>query len=246
MAKLGILPGIVHVCTLYDIHLMLGVAMCGRFTMATNAEALEERFRAHVSTEVAAPTYNAAPSQAQLTVLFRSPQAIVRAAWGFVPEWADGRPDVKPLINARAETAATKPFFRDAFKRKRCLVLADGFYEWKREGKSKVPYRIALKTEEPFAFAGIWSTGHDAEGIVQPTFAILTTEANALVSQIHTRMPVILREQDEENWLNPNLALDAAQALLVPLPAELLMAYEVSPQVNSPAFNSPEAIQPVA
>jgi putative SOS response-associated peptidase YedK len=214
--------------------------------MATNVEALEERFRAHLSTEVAAPIYNAAPFQAQLTILNDHPDAIVRAAWGFVPEWADGRPDVKPLINARAETVATKPFFRDAFKRKRCLVLANGFYEWKRTGKDKVPYRIALKTEEPFAFAGIWSTVHDAQGSVQPTFAILTTEANTLVAQIHTRMPVILREQDEAAWLNPRLSLDEAQALLMPLPAELLMAYEVSPQVNSPAFNVPEALQPVA
>ena len=153
---------------------------------------------------------------------------------------------MKPLINARAETVATKPFFRDAFKRKRCLVLADGFYEWKRAGKGKVPYRIALKTEEPFAFAGIWSTAHDAQGGVHLTFAILTTEANTLVAQIHTRMPVILREQDEKDWLNPSLALAAAQALLVPLPAELLMAYEVSPQVNSPTYNSLDLLQPVA
>jgi putative SOS response-associated peptidase YedK len=220
--------------------------MCGRFTMATHVEALEERFHAHLSTEVAAPTYNAAPSQAQLTILNDHTDAIVRAAWGFVPEWADGRPDVKPLINARAETVATKPFFRDAFKKKRCLVLADGFYEWKRAGKGKVPYRIALKTEEPFAFAGIWSAVHDAQGVVQPTFAILTTEANALVSQIHNRMPVILREQDEEDWLNPSLALDAAQALLGPLPADLLMMYEVSSKVNSPVYNTPDVLQPVA
>jgi putative SOS response-associated peptidase YedK len=214
--------------------------------MATNAAALEERFHARLSTEMAVPTHNAAPSQAQLTILNDHPQAIVRAAWKFVPEWADGRPDVKPLINARAETVATKPFFRDAFKRKRCLVLADGFYEWKRAGKGKVPYRIALKTEKPFAFAGIWSAIHDAQGVVQPTFAILTTEANALVAQIHTRMPVILREQDEVDWLNPSLALDEAQALLIPLPAELLMAYEVSPKVNSPTYNSPDLLQPVA
>jgi putative SOS response-associated peptidase YedK len=220
--------------------------MCGRFTMATNAAALEERFHAHLATDLATPTYNAAPSQAQLTILNDHPQAIVRTTWGFVPAWADGRPDVKPLINARAETVATKPFFRDAFKHQRCLVLADGFYEWKRAGKSKVPYRIALKTEEPFAFAGIWSLVHDAQGDVQPTFALLTTEANTLVAQIHTRMPVILREQDEEEWLTPRLSLDAAQALLVPYPAERLMAYEVSPQVNSAAFNVPEAIQPVA
>src|SRR5215217_1232134 len=189
--------------------------MCGRFSMASNPEVLEERFRAHLSTELAVPTYNAAPSQAQLTILNDHPDTIVRAAWGFVPEWADSRPDVKPLINARAETVATKPFFRDAFKRKRCLILADSFYEWKCAGKGKVPYRIALKTEELFAFAGIWSTVHDAQGGVHPTFAILTTEANALVAQIHTRMPVILREQDEAAWLDPNLALDAAQALLV-------------------------------
>ena len=220
--------------------------MCGRFTMATHAEALEERFHAHLSTERAAPTYNAAPSQAQLTILNDHPDTIVRATWGFVPAWADGRPDVKPLINARAETVATKPFFRDAFKRQRCLILADGFYEWKRAGKSKVPYRIALKTEEPFAFAGIWSTIHNVQGVVQPTFAILTTEANALVAQMHTRMPVILREQDEEEWLNPTLSLDAAQALLVPYPAERLMAYEVSSKVNAATSNSPDLLQPRA
>src|SRR5215831_6384752 len=220
--------------------------MCGRFTMATNAAALEERFHARLATEIAVPTYNAAPSQAQLTILNDNQQAMVRAVWGFVPEWADGRPDVKPLINARAETVATKPFFREAFKHKRCLVLADGFYEWQRMGKGKVPYRIALKTEEPFAFAGIWSTVHDAQGTVQPTFALLTTEANALVAQIHTRMPVILREQDEADWLNPHLSLEAAQALLVPLPADLLMAYEVSPKVNSPAYNTPDVLQRVA
>jgi putative SOS response-associated peptidase YedK len=163
-----------------------------------------------------------------------------------VPEWADGRPDVKPLINARAETVATKPFFRDAFKRTRCLVLADGFYEWKRTGKGKIPYRIALKTEEPFAFAGIWSTVHDGHGAVQQTFAILTTEANALVAQIHHRMPVILREQDEADWLNPRLSLDAAQALLAPFPADRLRMYEVSTKVNSPAYNTPDVLLPVA
>jgi putative SOS response-associated peptidase YedK len=220
--------------------------MCGRFTLATNVEALEERFRAQLSTEVAGPTYNAAPSQAQLTILNDHPQAIVRAAGGFVPAWAEGRADVKPLINARAETVATKPFFREAFKHKRCLVLADGFYEWKRAGKGKIPYRIALKTEEPFAFAGIWSTVHDAHGVMQQTFAILTTEPNALVSQIHNRMPVILHAEDEADWLNPRLALDDARALLIPFPADRLTAYEVSPKVNSPTYNSPDVLQPVA
>jgi putative SOS response-associated peptidase YedK len=155
-----------------------------------------------------------------------------------VPEWADGRADVKPLINARAETVATKPTFRQAFRSKRCLILTDGFYEWKRAGKSKVPHRIALKSGEPFAFAGIWSTVHDPSGRPYTTFAILTTEANELVAQIHTRMPVILHAQ--------RCPLDEAQALLASFSADLLTLYEVSPRINSPTYNTPDALRPVA
>jgi putative SOS response-associated peptidase YedK len=220
--------------------------MCGRYTLFTEAEAVEERFQARLAAEEVGPTYNAAPSQAQLTILNHNPQAIVRATWGFVPEWATGRRDVKAVINARADTVATKPFFRDAFKKKRCLVLADGFYEWRRTKGSKRPYRIALKTEEPFAFAGLWSTWHDAGGTPQTTFAIITTEANELVAQIHNRMPAILDRGDEQLWLDPEISAAAAQELLVPFPADLLMAYEVSTKVNSPAYNTPEAIQKIA
>jgi len=180
-----------------------------------------------------------------LTVLSDNPHEIACASWGFVPAWADQRPDVKSVINARAESVATKPFFRDAFKSKRCLVLADGFYEWQKTGGRKLPYRIALQTEEPFAFAGIWSTVHDKDGRARPTFAIITTEANELVQKIHPRMPVILREEDEADWLNPQLPLADAQAILAPYPAELLTMYEVSAKVNSPAFNEPEAIRAV-
>jgi putative SOS response-associated peptidase YedK len=214
--------------------------------MFTRAEGLEERFRAVLVSEGVEPTYNAAPSQAQLAILSDNPQAIVRATWGFVPGWADGRRDVKPLINARAETAATKPFFRTAFQRHRCLVLADGFYEWRRTKAGKRPYRIALKTEEPFAFAGLWSTIHDANGQAHPTFAILTTDANALVAQIHNRMPVMLRPEDEGRWLDQVLPVEAVQELLTPFPADLLTAYEVSATVNSPAYNAPEAIRALA
>jgi putative SOS response-associated peptidase YedK len=213
--------------------------------MFTKAEALEERFRAVLASEGAAPTYNAAPSQAQLTILSDNPQRIVRTAWGFVPEWADSKPEVKPVINARAESIATKPFFRAAFKKQRCLVLADGFYEWRRTKDGKRPYRIALKTEEPFAFAGLWSSVHDRAGNAHTTFAIITTEANELVAQIHNRMPVILQERDEEDWLNPQLPLEDAQAMLVPFPAEQMTAYEVSSKVNSPAHNTPDVIERV-
>jgi putative SOS response-associated peptidase YedK len=219
--------------------------MCGRYTLSTQAEALEARFQAKMSPETFAATYNAAPSQAQLAILSDNPQTITRAAWGFMPVWADGRRDVKPLINARAETVATKPFFRGAFKSQRALVLADGFYEWRRTKDGKVPYRIALKSKAPFAFAGIWSRVHDAAGREQITFALITTEANELLAQIHTRMPVILHPEDEADWLNPQLSREAAEAMLAPFPADMLAAYRVSSKVNAPSYNAPDLIDPV-
>jgi putative SOS response-associated peptidase YedK len=122
--------------------------------------------------------------------------------------------------------------------------LADGFDEWKKTGTRKVPYRIAFKTKEPFAFAGIWSTVHGKDGRAHPTFAILTTEANELVAHIHSRMPVILREEDEDDWLKPQLGLDEARAMLSPYPASHMGTYEVSTRVNSPAYNGPDLVKP--
>jgi putative SOS response-associated peptidase YedK len=124
-------------------------------------------------------------------------------------------------------------------------VLADGFYEWRRTRDGKVPYRIALNTEEPFAFAGIWSTVHTAAGQPQTTFAIITTASNELVAQIHDRMPVILRAEDEADWLDLQLPLAEVQAMLNPYPAERLTAYKVSKKVNAPEYNTPEVLQRV-
>jgi putative SOS response-associated peptidase YedK len=219
--------------------------MCGRYTIFTDAAALEARFHAYVPPSLLAPSYNAAPAQGLPTILNVNPYVITVSAWGFRPEWADWR-DVTPVINARAETVATKPFFRQAFRTKRCLVLADGFYEWKRTGKGKVPYRITLKTGEPFAFAGIWSLGQDAQRRPWSTFAILTTEANRLVAQLHNRMPVILQPQDEATWLSPEASPAQAQTCLKPFPAHLLRIAAVSPKVNSPAANTPDLLQYVA
>ena len=189
MGKILYLYNIVNKCSISS-KILTGGNMCGRYTIFTDAAALEARFHAYVPPSLLAPSYNAAPSQGLPTILSANPYVITVSVWGFRPEWADWR-DVTPIINARAETVATKPFFRQAFRTKRCLVLADGFYEWKRTGKGKVPYRIALKTGEPFAFAGIWSLGQDAQRRPWSTFAILTTEANRLVAQLHNRMPVI-------------------------------------------------------
>jgi len=218
--------------------------MCGRYTIVAAAAALEARFHAYVPPGLLAPSYNAAPAQGLPTILSANPYVITVSAWGFRPEWADWR-DVTPVINARAETVASKPYFRQAFRTKRCLVLADGFYEWKRAGKGKVPYRIALKTGEPFAFAGIWSMGQDGQRRPWSTFAILTTAANRLVAQIHDRMPVILYPEDEVTWLNPEASQAQAQACLKPFPAHLLRIAAVSPKVNSPAYNTPDLLQNV-
>ena len=218
--------------------------MCGRYTLYTKAEALEERFHAQMEMGLYTPTYNAAPSQALSVILNDDPGLIVKADWGFVPQWADGREGVKALINARGEGVADKPYFRSAFKEHRCLVLADGFYEWRRSKRGKVPYRIALKTKEPFAMGGIWSRVHDAEGNLHNTFAIITTTANNLVAQIHDRMPVILAKEDEADWLNPQLPLNEARALLSPYPAERMGAYEVSTKVNSPTYNEADLVSP--
>jgi putative SOS response-associated peptidase YedK len=217
--------------------------MCGRFTLYTKAEALEERFDAQLEMDYT-PMYNAAPSQTLPVILNTDPGSIVAAEWGFVPQWADGREGVKPVINARGESVADKPFFRSAFKSNRCLILADGFYEWQRSQKHKVPYRFVLKSGEPFAFAGMWSRIHDATGALRTTFGIITTEANALVSKIHNRMPVILSEQDEADWLNPQLGMDDAKALIAPYATSDMEAYEVSARVNSPRNNTPDLIKP--
>ena len=219
--------------------------MCGRSTIVADAAALAARFHAYVPPGLLTPSYNAAPSQGLPTILHANPYVITVSAWGFQPEWADWR-DVTPVINARAETVATKPFFRQAFRTKRCLVLADGFYEWQRTGKGKLPYRIALKTDEPFAFAGIWSMGHDGQRRPWSTFAIITTAANRLVAQIHDRMPVILQPHEEAGWLNPDTPPEQAQACLKPFPADLLCVYQVSPKVNAPANNTSDILQRVS
>lgn len=219
--------------------------MCGRYDIHSDIKIVETRFGVIYTDEPLAPHYNAAPSQYLPVIRSDAPAHLSRAQWGFLPHWKKPDTALRAMINARAETIEQKPLFRAAFKKSRCLIPADAFYEWRRCGSRKIPYRIGLKTDEPFAFAGIWDTYTDALGISTPTFAILTTSSNALLTTIHDRMPVILHQEDEHDWLNPLLALEDAKQMLIPYPAERMQAYEISTRINVPTYNLPNVIEPI-
>ena len=167
--------------------------------------------------------------------------------WGLIPFWAKNRSIGSRMINARAETVADKRSFRDSFRRRRCLVLADGFYEWRRTGSGKRPMRVAMRSGEPLAFAGIWSMWKDPEDNSIPTCAIITTSANELLRLIHHRMPVILPRNMEGFWLDrSNQDTTEFRSVLTPYPDDAMEAYEVSTLVNSVANDGPELITRVA
>ena len=216
--------------------------MCGRFQLSVKGKQISERFNVEVFDEMYKPCYNCAPSQnlAVITNAERSRLNFFR--WGLIPFWAKDPKIGFGLINARAESLAEKPAFRNAFQKRRCLIPANGFYEWKKD-TDKTPYRIFLKDDELFAMAGIWETWKDAGGRPVHSFSIITTKANPLVEKIHDRMPVILRPQDEEAWLKKE-NVNALKKLLVPFEAGTMEAYPVSRKVNSPKNDGPEIILP--
>ena len=213
--------------------------MCGRYTFVTPAPAAEKRFGAKAKDATVPTTYNAAPSQALPIITNAAPEQIQLVRWGLVPSWSkDPAAGPKP-INARAETLAEKPSFRQLLARKRCLVLADSFYEWQALERSKIPHRILLKEEQPFAFAGLWDEWLDrATGELHPTFTIVTTEPNALMAGIHNRMPVILPTRAaEQAWLDDGARVRDYQEMLQPYEAAAMRAYVISKRVNSPTNN---------
>ncbi len=224
--------------------------MCGRYT-ATDPEAILDELRdlgvAEIDVELS-PRYNVAPSQVMPIVASDAPARVVPARWGLIPPWARRRADrrpQKPLINARSETAAHKPSFRDAVKARRCLVLADGYYEWKREGARKTPHHIRARSGRPFVFAGLWAPGDDDDPV--RTFAILTTDADELVAPIHDRMPVILGREARARWLDPNaLRPEQAEAIVAEAGAPEMEAYPVEKAVGSPSVDDPSCIEPAA
>ncbi len=222
--------------------------MCGRFSLGATTR-LAQLFDLPDWPEVP-PRYNIAPSQ-DVAAVIRSREAAARKfrpmRWGLVPSWAKDSRIGNRLINARAETVATKPAFRRPLRERRCLILADGFYEWVREGRRKQPYCIRLCDGRPFAFAGLWDRWQPTDGTPLDTCTILTTTPNTLIQPLHDRMPVILAAGAYDLWLDPAVQnVERLQKLLAPYPADAMVAYPVSARVNNPANDSPDLLAPLA
>jgi putative SOS response-associated peptidase YedK len=214
--------------------------------MAVPLPALLSRFKVGRAPSSIHPLYNIAPTQNAPVILNDGDRIMEELRWGLIPSWAKDPAIGNKLINARAETLSEKASFKRPFQARRCLVPADGFYEWRftRTSKGKIPMRIRLKSQEPFAMAGLWERWKDAEGKELRTFTIITTEANEALQPIHNRMPVILKAKDEEAWLDPKAASKHLTVLLAPYPAEEMEEYEVSKLINNAAFNSPDCFTP--
>ena len=217
--------------------------MCGRYTLISNISELQGRFGFVMDGPAPEPRYNIAPTQQVLAVVNDGSRRGEMMRWGLVPSWAKDIKIGSRMINAVCETAATKPAFRSAFRRRRCLVLADGFYEWRREGKQRVPMYFSQKSGEPMAFAGLWESWKSPEGEWIRSCTILTTAANTFIELVHNRMPVILSAETEPLWLDPITETpDTLEPLLLPAPSDLLDVREVSPTVNNVHNDDPGCI----
>lgn len=222
--------------------------MCGRYVVTTPGDVLAELFELDEKPRLE-PRYNVAPIQEVAIVRRRDDggRELARVHWGLIPFWAKERAIGNKLINARAETVAEKPSFRDSFKKRRCLIPADGFYEWQKTDGRKQPWLLRLRDGAPFAFAGLWSTWKDRESDATiESCTIVTTTPNALAAPIHDRMPVLLPRERHADWLDPAAEAGGLAALLAPYPATEMEAYPVSTWVNSPAHDDPRCLEPAA
>lgn len=221
--------------------------MCGRYTLTLSPEQLQEAIPGLITPTDMAPRYNIAPSQPVAVVPNDGQHRLDFYLWGLIPSWAKEPSISSRMINARGETLIEKPSFRSAFRRRRCLIPADGFYEWKQNpgSKSKTPMYIKMKSGEPFAFAGLWENWNSPDGSNILSCTIITTTPNALVEPIHNRMPVILPREAYDRWLEPGEANPAdLQELIRPYPAQAMTAYAVSTLVNRPENDLAACIQP--
>jgi putative SOS response-associated peptidase YedK len=213
--------------------------MCGRFTLTLDPGELQESLNLGEITFEYQPRYNIAPTQPVAVVREAQSRKVELFRWGLVPSWAKDISIGDRLINARSETLSEKPSFKNAFARQRCLILADGFYEWHRAASGpKTPYYFKLKTGKPFAFAGLWEFWRSSEGDELRTCTIITCMANDLVAQHHERMPVILPLSVQYSWLAPQTPAAGLVSLMAPYPPDDMSAYAVSKAVNSPENDS--------
>ncbi len=225
--------------------------MCGRFTLRVPASVVAEQFGL-LDAEPLQPRYNIAPTQPVAAVRRvpgsdESGRQLVLLKWGLVPSWAKDPAIGNSLINARAESVADKPAFRTAFRRRRCLIVADGFYEWQRTGGKKQPYFIRLADGRPFGFAGLWESWEGPDHSALESCTLITTGANALMEPIHHRMPVILSPDDYDRWLDPAMQKpEQLQPLLRPYPSDAMLAYPVSSHVNNPRNEDAACVAPAA
>jgi putative SOS response-associated peptidase YedK len=219
--------------------------MCGRFTFVPTQN-LKARFNLKNDLVNLQANYNVSPGQFLPIIINQDGNLVILMRWGLIPSWSRNLSRQFNLINARAESVTTKPSFRKAFQSQHCLVPASGFFEWKKEAKTKKPYYFQLQDESLFSFAGIWSNSLNADGSEIQTFSIITTEANDIVKPIHDRMPVILTRKDEDLWLdqNPNNLVRHIN-LLKPYSSDLMTSYPVSPKINRTQDNQPDLIKPI-
>lgn len=220
--------------------------MCGRFSLKSTMRAIEDEFSIDKSDIVIEPRYNIAPTQ-NVAVIFNDGQNnLTFFKWGLIPSWAKDPAIGNRMINACAETISEKPSFKTALKKRRCLILSDGFYEWEKTGEDKIPTYIFLNNHKPFAFAGLWDNWKSPEGKIIYTCTIITTTPNELIAPIHNRMPVILQKQFIDFWLDSSYQKETELInILKPYPHDEMAAHEVSKLVNSPKNDNPDCIDRV-
>jgi putative SOS response-associated peptidase YedK len=223
--------------------------MCGRFTLTIDPMHLQQAFPWAVIPDDLPPRYNVAPSQPIAVIPNTGENKLTMFKWGLIPSWSKDPSIGDRMINARSETLAEKPSFRNAYRRRRCLILSDGFYEWQQNPdlKTKQPVYIRFNDGRPFAFAGLWEIWNSPDGSEIRSCTIITTQPNSLLQPIHNRMPVLLPSDAYPEWLDTEERMpDKLNHLLVPYPPEQMVAYPVSRLVNSPQVDSPELVKPAS
>jgi putative SOS response-associated peptidase YedK len=216
--------------------------MCSRYTLTHNREKIIKRFGVKMADNWK-PRYNIAPSQEMIVITNASPDKASLFRWGFIPNWSNDEKVGFTMFNARAENILSKALFRESIRSKRCLIPADGFYEWKKSGKNKTPYRVTLSSDEAFSFAGIWDSWERKDGEIINTYSIITTTANELMQELNDRMPVILPKDLEKDWLRQDLKDNDISDMMRQYDSSKMTFYEAHKNVNKTDYDTLECIQ---